>query len=47
MAACQPDSLDRKYLADLAAVSAWRLEDSHLHMDLTGGRMMVFTAASQ
>jgi heat shock protein HslJ len=47
MAACPPDSLDRQFLADLVAVIAWRLEDSRLHMDLTGGGMMVFTAASQ
>jgi hypothetical protein len=31
----------------LAAVIAWRLENSRLHMDLLGGGMMVFTAASQ
>ena len=47
MAACPPESLDRQFLADLAAVSAWRLEDSRLYMDLMGGGMMVFTAASQ
>jgi len=47
MAACPPDSLDRQFLADLAAVIAWRLEDSRLYVDLTGGGMMVFTAASQ
>jgi heat shock protein HslJ len=47
MAACPPDSLDRQFLADLAAVIAWRLENSRLHMDLLGGGMMVFTAASQ
>ena len=47
MAACPPESLDREFLADLASVSAWRLEDSNLHMDLTCGGMMVFTAASQ
>jgi heat shock protein HslJ len=47
MAACQPDSLDRQFLTDLAAISAWRLEDSRLYVDLTGGGTMVFTAASQ
>ena len=47
MAACQPDSLDRQFLADLASVSDWRLEDSRLYLDLTGGGMMVFTVASQ
>lgn len=47
MAACQPDSLDRQFLADLAVVSAWRLEDSRLYVDLTGGGMMAFTAVSQ
>ncbi len=47
MAACPPESLDRQFLADLASVSAWRLEHSSLHVDLTGGGTMVFTAASQ
>jgi heat shock protein HslJ len=47
MAACQADSLDRQFLADLATISAWRLEDSRLYMDLTGGGTMVFTASSQ
>jgi heat shock protein HslJ len=47
MAACPPESLDREFQADLAAVIAWRLEDNRLHVDLTGGGMMVFTAASQ
>ena len=47
MAACPPESLDRQFLAELAAVIAWRLEDSRLHVDLTGGGTMVFTAASQ
>ena len=46
-AACPPESLDRQFLADLAAVGAWRLEDGKLRMDLTGGGTMVFTAASQ
>jgi heat shock protein HslJ len=47
MAACPPESPDREFLADLASVSAWRLEHSSLHVDLTGGGTMVFTAASQ
>jgi len=47
MAACPPESLDRQFLAEWAAVIAWRLEDSRLHVDLTGGGTMVFTAASQ
>jgi len=45
-AACLPESREREFLADLASVSAWRLEDSNLHGDLTGGGTMVFTAAS-
>jgi heat shock protein HslJ len=47
MAACPPESLDRQFLADLASVDAWRLEDSSLHVDLTGGGTMVFTAAGR
>jgi heat shock protein HslJ len=47
MAACPPESLDRQFLADLASVSTWRLENSNLHMDQTGGGTMVFTAASR
>ena len=47
MAACPPESLDRQFLADLASVSAWRLEDSRLYVDLTGGGTMVFAAAIQ
>ena len=47
MAACPPESLDRQFLADLASVSAWRLENSNLHVDLTGGGTMVFTAAGR
>jgi heat shock protein HslJ len=47
MAACPPESLDRQFLAYVEAVSAWRLESSSLHVDLTGGGTMVFTAASQ
>ena len=47
MAACPPESLDRQFLADVAAVSAWRLEKSRLFISLTGGATMVFTAASR
>ncbi len=42
MAACPPESLDRQFLADVAAVTAWRLEESRLHVDLGGGGTMVF-----
>lgn len=47
MAACPPESLDRQFLADVAAVSVWRLEGGSLHVDLTGDGTMVFTAASR
>lgn len=47
MAACPPESLDRQFLAALAAVSAWRLEGGSLHVDLTGGGAMVFTVTRQ
>ncbi len=40
-------TLDRQFLADLAAIRAWRREGGRLHMDLTGGGTMVFTAASR
>jgi len=43
MAACPPESLDRQFLAALAAVSAWRLEGGSLRVDLTGDGVMVFT----
>jgi hypothetical protein len=39
------ESLDRQFLADLASVSAWRLEGGNMRMDLTGGRTMEFTVA--
>ena len=47
MAACPPESLDRQFLADVAAVSAWRLEGGSLRMDLTGGGVMVLTVVSR
>jgi heat shock protein HslJ len=47
MAACPPESLDREFLADLASVNAWRLEEDSLHMNLAGGGTMVFTAAGR
>ena len=47
MAACPPESLGRQFLADVAAVSAWRLEKSRLSISLTGGGTMVFTPASR
>lgn len=47
MAACPPESLDRQFLADLASVSAWRLEGGNMRMELTGGGTMVFTVAIQ
>jgi heat shock protein HslJ len=47
MAACPPESLDREFLANLASVNAWRLEENSLHVNLTGGGTMVFTAAGR
>lgn len=47
MAACPPESLDRQFLADVAKVSVWRLEESRLSIGLSGGGTMVFTAASR
>jgi heat shock protein HslJ len=47
MAACPPESLDREFLADLASVNAWCLEENSLHVNLTGGGTMVFTAAGR
>lgn len=47
MAACPPESLDRQFLADVAAVTAWSVEDGRLRMNLLNGGTMAFTAASQ
>jgi len=47
MAACPSESLDRQFLADIASVSTWRLEDSSLRVDFTGGGAMVFTGVSR
>jgi heat shock protein HslJ len=47
MAACPPESLDRQFLADIAAVIEWHVEGTRLRMNLTGGGTMVFTAVSQ
>lgn len=47
MAACPPESLDKQFLADIAVVTTWSVEDGRLRMDLLGGGMMVLTAASQ
>lgn len=46
-AACPPESLDREFLAGLAAVMEWHVEENRLRMNLTGGGTMVFTAASR
>jgi len=47
MAACPPESMDRQFPADVAAVSAWRLEGGSLHVDLTGGGAIVFAAVNR
>ena len=47
MAACPPESLDKRFLGDVAVVTTWSVEDGRLRMDLLGGGMMVLTAASQ
>jgi heat shock protein HslJ len=47
MAACPPESLDKQFLADVAVVSTWSVEDHRLRVTLMGGGTMVFTAASQ
>jgi hypothetical protein len=46
MAACPSESLGRQFLVDVATVDAGCLEESRLHVDRTGDRMMIFTAAS-
>jgi heat shock protein HslJ len=45
MAACPPESLDKQFLAGVAAVTEWHVEENRLRMNLTGGGTMVFTAA--
>ena len=47
MAACPPESLDRQFLADVAAIMTWSLEDRLLRVNLKGGETMIFTATSQ
>jgi heat shock protein HslJ len=47
MAACPPESLDRLFLADLAEITAWNLEENLLRVNLTGGGTMIFKAVSQ
>jgi hypothetical protein len=47
MAACPPESLDKQFLADVAAIMAWSVEDGSLRVNLMGGGTMVFTAASR
>ncbi|OAI46704.1 hypothetical protein AYO43_05650 [Nitrospira sp. SCGC AG-212-E16] len=47
MAACPPESLDKQFLAGVAAVTEWHVEGNRLSMNLTGGGTMVFTAASR
>ena len=46
-AACPPESLDKQFLADIAAVIEWHVEENRLRMNLTGGGTMVFTAANR
>ena len=45
MAACPPESLDKQFLAGVAAVTEWHVEENRLRMNLPGGGTMVFTAA--
>lgn len=47
MAACPPESLDKQFLADVAAIMAWSVEDGSLRVNLMDGGTMVFTAASR
>lgn len=47
MAACPPESLDRQFLVDIAAVMEWHVEENLLRLNLTGGGTMVFTAANR
>jgi heat shock protein HslJ len=47
MAACPPESLDKQFLADVAAVTTWGVEDGRLRLNLMGGGTMAFTTASQ
>jgi len=47
MAACPPESLDKRFLADVAVVTTWSVEDGRLRLTLLDGGTMVFTAASQ
>lgn len=43
MATCPPESLDRQFLEDLAAVAGWRLDGNSLHLELTSGGTLVLT----
>jgi hypothetical protein len=47
MAACPPESLDKRFLADVAVVITWSVEDGRLRLNLMGGGTMAFTTASQ
>jgi hypothetical protein len=47
MAACPPESLDRQFLGDVAAIMAWSVEERRLRVNLKGGETMIFTATSQ
>ena len=47
MAACPPESLDKQFLADVAVVTTWSVEDRRLRLTLMDGGTMDFTAASQ
>jgi heat shock protein HslJ len=47
MAACPPESLDKQFLADVAVITTWSVEEGLLRVNLLGGGMMTFTATSQ
>jgi len=47
MAACPPESLDKQFLADVAVVTTWSVEDRRLRLTLMDGGAMVFTPANQ
>jgi heat shock protein HslJ len=47
MAACPPESLDKQFLADIATVMEWHVEENRLRLNLTDGGTMVFTAANR
>ena len=47
MAACPPESLDKQFLAGVAAVTEWYVEQNRLRLILMGGGTMVFAATSR